>query len=188
MSRIPANVDHLTDPVQNASGALNWWSGGLVILLVSIGANYAVAQAVAEYGNLSALGGVAAIKTQTAAKDSSSPSAQPGATALPVLQGKAGEAVNRQALEAQAGKDAAKLMLRSVPSKAWVRINGKPVGRTPLLLIVAPGVYSVQMEGSARAEAARQQVDLLPQETREVVLTLQSPYPTHVRMSARSPK
>ena len=57
---------------------------------------------------------------------------------------------NRKALEDQAGKNAAKLMLRSVPDKSSVRIDGKPVGKTPLLLIVQPGVYVVEMEGGPR--------------------------------------
>ena len=72
-------------------------------------------------------------------------------------------------------------MLRSEPSKASVRVDGKPVGQTPLLLMVAPGVYKVEMEGLS-TQVARQQVDLLPKETREVLLALQSRYPTHVQL------
>ena len=49
---------------------------------------------------------------------------------------------NRQALEAKAGPEAARLLIRSMPSQAQVWINEKPVGTTPLLLIVPAGKYS----------------------------------------------
>ena len=85
---------------------------------------------------------------------------------------------NRKALEDQAGKNAAKLMLRSVPDKSSVRIDGKPVGKTPLLLVVPPGVYVVEMEGGPRKAYGRRQVDLLPKEAREIMLDLKPRYPT----------
>jgi hypothetical protein len=96
------------------------------------------------------------------------------------------EAANRKALEARAGKDGAKLMLRSQPANASVRIDGKQVGRTPLLLIVAPGIYKVEME-SLSSELAHQQVHVLPQESREVELVLKSRYPGHVTLSWHAP-
>jgi len=100
-----------------------------------------------------------------------------------VTSGDAGEAANRKVLEDQAGKNAAKLMLRSVPDKSSVRIDGKPVGKTPLLLIVQPGVYLVEMEGGTRMGYSRQKVDLLPKEAREVVLNLQPRYPVSKQLS-----
>ena len=98
------------------------------------------------------------------------------------------EATNRRALEDEAGKNAAKLMLRSVPDKSSVRIGGKPVGKTPLLLIVHPGVYVIEMEGGPRLGYSRQQVDLLPKETREVVMDLKPRYPASVHMSWNAPQ
>ena len=89
---------------------------------------------------------------------------------------------NRRALEARAGKDAAKMMLRSQPDGAWVLINGKGVGKTPLLLILAPGVYRVEMH-IAQRESSQKQVDLLPKETREVLLPLAARYPSRVEVS-----
>jgi hypothetical protein len=89
---------------------------------------------------------------------------------------------NRRALEAKAGKDAAKVMLRSQPDGAWVLIDGKGVGKTPLLLILAPGVYKVEMHITQR-EPSQQRVDVLAKETREVLLTLPARYPTHVEVS-----
>jgi len=89
---------------------------------------------------------------------------------------------NRRALEAKAGKDAGKVMLRSQPDGAWVMINGKGVGKTPLLLILAPGAYHVEMHITQR-ESSQKQVDLLPKETREVLLTLPARYPNRVEVS-----
>jgi hypothetical protein len=105
-----------------------------------------------------------------------------------VTHGDDGEAANRKALEDQAGKNAAKLMLRSTPDKSSVRIDGKPVGTTPLLLILKPGVYVVEMEGGPREDYARRQVDLLPKEAREVTLELQTRYPSSIRLSWASHK
>lgn len=90
-------------------------------------------------------------------------------------------AENRKDLEAQAGKNAAKLMLRSNPNQADVKIDGKPVGQTPLLLVLAPGQYDVVMNGK-RMDHAEQKIDLLPKETREFLLPLKQLYPTTVEI------
>jgi len=140
-------------------------------VLVCLGAGNAAAQAIVEYG-----GAVATV-------GGSVPAAQkPVSAHLPSASLQDIACVNRQALEAQAGKDAAKLMLRSVPKSAWVRIDGKAVGKTPMLLRVAPGVHKVEMEGGQR-ESGQRQVKLVPKETREIQLTLESHYPTHVEVS-----
>jgi hypothetical protein len=86
---------------------------------------------------------------------------------------------NRHALEAKAGTDGARLLLRSTPSEAQVWINNQPIGSTPLLLIVPPGKYTVEIRGS-RQETGRQELALLPKETREVALKLELHYPTRV--------
>jgi hypothetical protein len=46
---------------------------------------------------------------------------------------------NRKALEQRAGKDAAKVLLQSIPSEARTYVDGAIVGRTPRLLILPPG-------------------------------------------------
>ncbi len=89
------------------------------------------------------------------------------------------EVINREALEQHAGKNACKLLLRSVPSAAQVFVDGAFVGDSPLLLIVAPGKYQIEMKGR-RLEMAERAVDLLPRETREVALSLTTRYPTRV--------
>jgi hypothetical protein len=89
------------------------------------------------------------------------------------------ETVNRQALEQRAGQDAGKLLLRSVPAGAQVWIDGALIGNTPMLLIVAPGKYRVEMRGQ-RLEHAERAVALLPHETVELALPLVPRYPTRV--------
>jgi PEGA domain len=89
------------------------------------------------------------------------------------------EVVNRNALEQRAGRDAGKLFVRSTPSGARVLINGAFVGNTPMLLIVPPGKYQVEVQGQ-RLESGRQTVGLLPRETREVAIRMAVRYPTTV--------
>jgi hypothetical protein len=89
------------------------------------------------------------------------------------------EVLNRQALEQHAGKNACKLLLRSTPSAAQVYVDGAFVGESPLLLIVSPGKYQIEMRGR-RLEFGERAIDLLPRETREVALSLTSRYPTRV--------
>jgi hypothetical protein len=87
------------------------------------------------------------------------------------------DVANRRALEKQAGENAGKLLLRSVPSTAQVWIDGAFVGNSPMLLLLAPGKYRVELRGQ-RMEYAVRVVDLLPRETREIALTLAARYPT----------
>jgi hypothetical protein len=162
----------------------------VLAFLMFLSARAAAAQGVAEYGL--AVAGVGANVTAITKKiDSAMPTAKPLASTLPADKKsgtaapmvEAPDAANRRALEKLAGKDAAKLTLKSVPAKASVRIDGKPVGETPLLLALAPGAHNVEMEGP-RMELGKKQVDLHPQEAREVELVL-SPaplYPTYIQL------
>ena len=162
----------------------------LSAFLILLSARPADSQATAEYGH--AVAGAAANVTGLAKQIDSALSTgkKPGSTLTPdkssgsaPTTSEALVAANRRALEQRAGKDAAKLTLKSIPAKASVRIDGKTVGLTPLLLTLAPGAYKVEMEGP-RMEFGKQQVDLRPQETREVELRLSSAprYPTHIRL------
>jgi hypothetical protein len=87
------------------------------------------------------------------------------------------DVVNRKALEQRAGKSPCKLLLRSTPSAAQVFVDGAFVGESPLLLMVPPGKYQIEMRGH-RLEFGHSSVDLLPRETREVALSLTTRYPT----------
>ena len=109
----------------------------------------------------------------------------PGATAsqpishLIVLPGPPADEANRKTLEEHLGPDAGKLMLHSVPTGAQIYMNGLLVGRTPLLLVVPPGKYRVEMRGQ-RQEHGNRTIGLLPNETQDIVVTLASLYPTRV--------
>lgn len=109
----------------------------------------------------------------------------PGAAAvngtqhLIVSGGPPPQETNVREFQAQAGKDAGKVLLRATPSQAQIWVNGKIVGKTPLLLVLAPGKYEVEMRG-ARGETGKSTVALLPRETRELVVNLHSLYPARV--------
>jgi hypothetical protein len=98
---------------------------------------------------------------------------------LPLPSGPPPEVVNRRNLEQHAGRDAAKLLLRSDPTGSQVWINSAFVGSTPMVLVLAPGKYSLELRGP-RQEFAARTVDLLPRETREVAPILTAHYPTKV--------
>jgi hypothetical protein len=112
---------------------------------------------------------------------------KPAATATPQSKstyvtapnGDAADKVNRKALEDRAGPDGGKLLVRSVPSASRVFVDDKYVGHTPLLLIVAPGKYKVQVLGPGE-ESGERIVDLGAKETQQVALTLTARYPDHV--------
>ena len=65
-------------------------------------------------------------------------------------------------------------------SKNFAKKALKIVGKTPLLLVLAPGKYEVEMRG-ARGETGKSTVDLLPRETRELLVKLHSLYPARVK-------
>jgi PEGA domain len=165
-----------------------------LLLVVALGTACAFAQAAVEYGG--ATSGIAgSMSRMNIMKDAKFPSTsksnanvimnkasgQKGSKFIDDTMLDGSVEANRHALEDKAGKDAAKLMLRSVPSDAYVRLDGKIVGRTPLLLVVPPHQYKLTMDGT-RMEHAERDVDLLPHETREYSLTLKPRYPTQVQV------
>jgi PEGA domain-containing protein len=165
------------------------WSVAIA-LLAFLNARPAAAQAAIEYGHV-ATGSSAGLTGLSNKIDSAlssgkkngsvlDPDKQPG-----VMAGTQGslEDANRRALEQSAGQNAATLSLKSVPAKAVVRIDGKPVGQTPLLMSLAPGTYKVEMEGP-RMEFGKQRLDLNPKETREIELRLSAAprYPSQIRL------
>jgi hypothetical protein len=152
-------------------------------LLVILSCTVSRAQSMTEYSGASSTVSGTAVASQpkpgvwtTPASVTQDPS-KPQHLAAPV--GPPPEVVNRQALEQHAGKNACKLLLRSVPSAAQVFVDGAFVGDSPILLILAPGKYQIEMKGR-RLEMAERAVDLLPRETREVALSLTTRYPTRV--------
>jgi hypothetical protein len=156
----------------------------------------AAAQAAAEYGSIvtgkSATAGTGAgIAARANRLDSAlsqgkkNSSVSVAGNQAPVAAGteKNPAVANRLAFEQGAGQNAATLSLKSLPVTAAVRINGKAVGKTPLQMLLAPGTYKIEMEGP-RMEAAKQQVELSPKETREIELQLSAAprYPSHITL------
>ena len=88
---------------------------------------------------------------------------------------------NRRALEEKAGAEPSSLLLRSNPNHAKVWVDGKLVGKTPILLILPPGAFNIEMRGP-RMEYGRRKVDILPKEKRTLLFPLNPPYPARVRI------
>jgi hypothetical protein len=138
------------------------------------------AQSAAETAGATSLAGTAAASAKPMAMPAGIPSAAPQSSPHIVASTNAPSVeTNRQALEAKAGPDAARLLLRSAPSQAQVWIEAKPVGTTPLLLIVPPGKYKIEFRGP-RQEHGQREVALLSRETREVAVKLEQLYPTRI--------
>lgn len=167
--------------------------GAMAIALVLFLSCPAAAQAAVEYGHIatgSSAGSAGLSKLSNKIGSVLSPDKKPGSVQTVDKQPGVATATesnpadaNRRALEQVAGKDAAKLTLKSAPAKAMVRIDGKPVGQTPLLISLAPGVYKIEMEGP-RMEFGKQQLNLSPNETRELELPLSAAprYPSHIEL------
>ena len=107
------------------------------------------------------------------------PGKESNPVSLPSRQGPSPDEANRKALEQEAGKDAARLVLQSVPSAAMTYLDGTFVGRTPLQLIVPPGKYKVEMRGNLE-EFGERLVGLLPNETQQQTLELAVRYPAKI--------
>lgn len=148
-----------------------------------LSASGAKAQAVAEAAgatsvSASAVGAAKPVMVPklpgTAAGTAASPSQH-----LIAASGPPAQEVNVREFQEKAGKDAGKMLLRATPAATQIWVNGKIVGKTPLLLVLAPGKYDVEMRGP-RGETGKSTVALLPHETQEVFVKLHSLYPARV--------
>lgn len=153
----------------------------LLALALSVVAVDASAQAAAEYAGTAAA--ATSVGATTDKKISFPASAKKNSKFrhLPSGISESPAAANRRALEENAGEDAGSLLLRSTPKGARVWIDGKLVGETPLLLVLAPGTYKVEIRGT-RMGVKEETIDLLAEEKREVLLTLASRYPSELRL------
>jgi PEGA domain len=183
-------------------------AGAAAMILVFLTAQSAYSQAAAESATATAQSGsaaAAAAAPPAAPADAATSAAGAGVTATtdakkpgpvtlatPVAPSSGGssphliahdgppaEEVNRKELEEHAGRDAGKLLLRSTPPGAQIFINGSVVGHTPLLIMVAPGKYTVEMRGG-RDDVAQRIVGLMANETQEITLKLASPYRANI--------
>jgi len=159
-----------------------WSSLVLSCLFLSVTCSVSRAQAVVEAAGTTSVSATAAAgASQLGFSAPALPESKNKSPHLGIQSGPPPEVANRKALEERAGKDAGKVLLRSAPTGAQVWIDGAFVGSTPMLLILAPGKYQVELRGQ-RLERATRSVDLLPHETREVTLTLAVRYPTRAKM------
>jgi len=156
------------------------WLVAFIAVGINVFAAGARAQAIAEAAGATSVAATAV----GAAKPVMLPTLPGAATTttsqhLVAAAGPPAQEVNVREFQAKAGKDAGKVLLRATPTATQIWINGKIVGKTPLLLVLAPGKYEVEMRG-ARGESGKTTVALLPRETREILVKLQSLYPARV--------
>lgn len=165
---------------------LPWCASCLTVLVMfTLGQGNAEAQATAEAAGASSVAASAGASVHAEKKVSFPTSAKKDSKFrhLPAGISESPEKENRRALEEEAGEDAGTVLLRSTPSDARVWIDSKLVGRTPLLLVLAPGGYHVEMRGK-RMSSAEKDVDILPEEKREILVRLHSRYPAQVQLGS----
>jgi hypothetical protein len=159
-----------------------------LVFLCSTFGDSACGQAVAEAAGANSVsaGVSSSIKPITMPKFPATGAGSSASTSSPHLTAVAGppaEETNRKSLEASAGKDAGKLLLRATPVEGQIWVNGKIVGKTPMLLVLSPGKYQIEMRGS-RGQTGKRSIDLLPHETRELAVKLDALYPARVTAAA----
>jgi hypothetical protein len=161
------------------------WEAGILLLVLCVAPAHSRGQAAVEAGAAaSSSAGVSTAVTKVAPVSLPHPATESSSPYIEAREGPPPDETNRRNLERRAGKDAAKLLLKSVPSEALIHIDGMVVGRTPLLLIVPPGKYKVEMRGQ-REETGERVIGLSPNETQEIALTLASRYPASISVHAR---
>ena len=158
-----------------------WWLMPAVVAgLLGVAFSGSVkAQAVAEAAGATSVSAAATGAAKPAMIPKLPGAAAGGSQHLIASGGPPPQETNVREFQAHAGKDAGKVLLRATPAEAQIWVNGKIVGKTPLLLVLAPGKYEVEMRG-ARGESGKSTVDLLPRETRELQVKLRSLYPARV--------
>ena len=110
-----------------------------VSLVCALFIETAQAQSVAEAAGATSVSATAASSMKPATKFP----ATAGAAASQHLIAAAGpppEETNVHEFQVHAGKDAGKVLLRATPVNARIWVDGKIVGKTPMLLVLAPGV------------------------------------------------
>src|ERR1700722_13374384 len=157
---------------------------GALVLISCLAPSRSHAQAAVEAaGAMSNSAAAASAVTKVIPTSLPHPSTEASPAYVRVPVGPPADEVNRKALEQQAGSDAAKLLLRSVPTDAIVYVDGMFVGRTPLLLILPPGKRQVEMRGQ-RQDIGAGVVELAPKEARQFELTLTARYTASVTVHA----
>jgi len=137
------------------------------------------AQALAESAATASQSAITSRSAKPPSVATASPAKQSTSPHLTARSGPSPEEVNRRGFEDNAGQEAGKLLLRSMPSGAEIFINDVPVGQTPLLMIIAPGKYKIDMRGP-RQESGHSTVGVMSKETQTVVINLNQRYPASI--------
>jgi PEGA domain len=151
----------------------------VLAVLVGAGAGSLHAQAVTEAAAATSNSSMAAHTMKAPPLNMASPAKDNQSAYMIARSGPSEEEINRKDLEDNAGPNAGKLLLRSVPTGADIFINDRLVGKTPLLMVVAPGKYKIAMRGS-RQDEGQKLIGLMPKETQTVVITLKERYPSSI--------
>jgi PEGA domain len=155
------------------------WKTAVLVGLFGLGTLGVNAQTIAESAATTSTSSVAAQGAKPPSVVLASP-AKPGtAQHLLARTGPPLDEINRKEFEANAGENASKLLLRSAPTGAEIFINGLLVGKAPLLMVIAPGKYDIEMRGQ-RLESGRRTVGIMPKETQTVVIDLNQRYPASI--------
>ena len=157
-------------------------SSGVAASVAKVSPAKLLDQAAAEAAAATSSSGVAASGAKAAPVRDINPQQQGSSPHLLARQGPAPDETNRKAFEESAGREPGKLLMRSTPAGAQIFVNGRLVGRAPLLMILAPGKYKVEMRGQ-RQDYGQRTIGLLPNETQDIALTLSPLYP--IRVSTR---
>jgi hypothetical protein len=152
----------------------------LVLLgLFGCSAYAAQAQAMAESGISYSNSKTTAESAKPSPATMAAPATPSSSPHLPVKTGLPPAEVNRKEFESNAGEDAGSVLLRSLPAGAEIFVNDLIVGRTPLLLVIGPGKYKIEMRGP-RQETGSIALGVMPKEKQTVVIHLKQRYPSTV--------
>jgi len=165
------------------------FGAAVLLAMASLGASSARSQSQAqekvkgavEPNALPSSSGFAARLYKPATPDPTIPSKQDVSPHLVAPAGPQQDEVNRRDFEGNAGINAGKMLLRSLPSGAQIFINDLFVGQTPLLLSIAPGKYKIEMRGP-RQELGHSVEIVVPKETHTTLLNLSQRYPASFAM------
>jgi hypothetical protein len=151
----------------------------VLVALLGLGSYTSRAQDIAESAALTSHSSMAAHSAKVPSRTIATPEKQSPSAHLMARTGPSPEEANRKVFEDSAGERAGKLLLRSVPSGADVFVNDLLVGRTPLLMVIAPGKYEIDMRGP-RQESGHSTAGVMPKETETIVINLNQRYPAKI--------
>jgi PEGA domain len=155
------------------------WKILTICVLLGLGAHIARAQAMAEAGMVTSNSSTAASATKSNSSTPANSPARPSSQHLLAKTGPPPPDVNRKEFEDNAGQNAGKVLFRSAPDGAEIFVNDLIVGRTPLLMMLAPGNYKIEMRGP-RGETGHAAIGVLAKETQTIKITLKQRYPSSV--------